>query len=70
MLNYIKDAGFDLVNITTDVGVGYETAHNYKGVRIISEKDCFITIEYPDSKHNKIILSKNSIQKIEKYFRY
>jgi len=71
MLNYIQDAGFDLVDITTNsVGVGFETGHKYKNVKIISEKEGFITIKYPNSKDHKIILSKNSIQKIEKAHRY
>lgn len=71
MLNYIQDAGFDLVDITTNsVGIGFETGHRYKNVKIISEKEGFITIKYPNSKDHKIILSKNSIQKIEKAHRY
>ena len=69
MLNYIKDAGFDLVDITTN-NLGTETGHKYKNVKIISEKEGFITIEYPNSRDHKIILSKNSIHTIEKAHRY
>lgn len=70
MIKYVKAAGFDIVDIMTNsVGSGYEYGNEYRGVKIISEKEGFITFEYSHDKGTKVILAKNSIHTIKKSTR-